>query len=105
MPLLPVLGVSCGWDFGLQTQALKSLRRLASLAGLPPFEYALHSLGVGGTAALSAGEVLGHSCSGRVVGHQGSTRDMFAVTARRMRSRSRQSWEKPPLTEDEHYTV
>ena len=46
-------GVS--WSMWTKHKATLALRQVVSLAGLPPVEYALHSLRIGGATHLSAG--------------------------------------------------
>ena len=54
-PLVTYRSADGRWKWWTQRQATKALREVVALAGVPPQEYALHSLRIGGATHLSAG--------------------------------------------------
>ena len=57
-PPAPLVAFGCGsgrWPRWTQAQATRALRKVVSVAGVQPEEYALHSVRIGGATHLSAG--------------------------------------------------
>lgn len=54
-PLVAVGADGSRWTLWTKHQATSALRQVVALAGMPPSEYALHSLRIGGATYLAAG--------------------------------------------------
>ena len=72
-PLVSFCSESSAWSVWSKKQATDALRQIVALAGMPPEEFALHSLRIGGATFLAAGgaspELL--RSEGRWAGEQG----------------------------------